>query len=48
MSAFGDRTPKQELLESLESLKSDHDLSLLELIQVIAEVLSYITEYWKE
>jgi len=43
MSTFGDNTPKQEILESLEYVKEKHRrLSWMTFLAMVAEVLAYL------
>jgi hypothetical protein len=45
MSTFGDHTPKQDILDNLESIRSDHQLTTIELIKAVLEVITYLLEY---
>lgn len=44
MSAFGDHTPKQDILDWLEYVKAEHKLSWIEMVKLVIQVLGYITE----
>lgn len=44
MSTFGDRTPKQEILNWLEYVQAEYDLSWVQLVQFTCEVIAYILE----
>lgn len=45
MSAFGDHTYKQDLLEALEGVHYDHPVTFIEFMRAMLEVLAYIAEY---
>ena len=47
MSAFGDHTPKQDMLENLEDVKTHHNLSWFDFLAFLVEVFAYLVEQAK-
>jgi hypothetical protein len=45
MSTFGDHTPKQDLLDDIQAIKRKYNLSLMETIVALADIISYLAEY---
>jgi hypothetical protein len=46
MSAFGDGTPKQDLMDAIYGVQDEHKLSYLELVKLLSEILAYLLKYF--
>lgn len=42
MSVFGDDTAKQDMLDWLRMVKSDHNMNWLDFLEALAEVFAYL------
>jgi len=42
MSTFGDHTAKEDLYGWLQLVQSDHKLTVVQLVQMLAEIIAYM------
>jgi hypothetical protein len=45
MSMFGDHTPRQDMLDALRYVKSEHKLTFVQFMHAILDVLACFAEY---